>query len=185
MPRWTGGARRRDGNGEPRHEGVVRTYLPEIVYGATDGIVTTFAIVAGIVGAALSTQTILILGFASLFADGTSMAVSDVLSERSKAESRPTLRDAARNGTATFCGFILAGILPLLAYILPDIGLPRFAFAALLATAALFGIGAARAYFTDRTALRAGLEMLLLGAGAGAIAYGVGRFGAHLTGGTG
>src|SRR6056297_1319784 len=94
-------------------------------------------------------------------------------------------RDAARNGTATFCGFILAGILPLLAYILPDIGLPRFAFAALLAMAALFGIGAARAYFTDRTALRAGLEMLLLGAGAGAIAYGVGRFGAHLTGGTG
>jgi hypothetical protein len=43
--------------------------IQDFVYGATDGAVTTFAVVAGVVGAALSPSIILILGFANLFAD--------------------------------------------------------------------------------------------------------------------
>ena len=42
--------------------------IQDFVYGATDGAVTTFAIVAGVVGAALSPSIILILGFANLLA---------------------------------------------------------------------------------------------------------------------
>ena len=53
--------------------------IEEFVYGATDGAVTTFAVVAGVVGAALSPSIILILGFANLFADGFSMAVGNYL----------------------------------------------------------------------------------------------------------
>ena len=41
-------------------------YLPDLVYGANDGVITTFAVVCGVVGAALSNQVILILGFANL-----------------------------------------------------------------------------------------------------------------------
>jgi len=40
-------------------------YIRESVYGATDGIITTFAIVAGVVGASLDNVTIIIVGFAS------------------------------------------------------------------------------------------------------------------------
>lgn len=163
--------------------GLVRAYLPELVYGANDGIVTTFAIVAGIVGASLSPRTILILGFASLFADGISMAASNVLSERSRAKNRPSLRAASRCGAATFIGFVCAGFLPLLAYLLPPTAVPVFIISIAFAAGTLFAVGAARAFFTDRTALRAGLEMLLIGAGAGAVAYGIGRLGAHITGG--
>ena len=47
-----------------------RRFLPELIYGANDGVVTTLAVVAGVVGADLSTRIILILGFANLFADG-------------------------------------------------------------------------------------------------------------------
>ena len=43
-------------------------YLGEFVYGAIDGAVTTFAVVAGATGANLSPTIILILGFANLFA---------------------------------------------------------------------------------------------------------------------
>lgn len=161
---------------------VIRRYLPELVYGANDGIVTTFAIVSGIVGASLSSSAILILGFASLFADGISMAASDILSERSKSDERPSLRDASRHGAATFCGFIAAGFVPLLAYLLPAFQIPRFALSAGLAGAMLFLVGASRAFFTDRTFLRAGVEMLLIGAGAGAVAFGVGHLGAEITG---
>ena len=60
--------------------------IEDFVYGATDGVVTTFAVVAGVVGASLSPSVILILGFANLFADGFSMAVGNYLSSRSRIE---------------------------------------------------------------------------------------------------
>lgn len=60
--------------------------IEDFVYGATDGAVTTFAIVAGVVGASLSPSIVIILGFANLFADGFAMAVGNYLSTRSKIE---------------------------------------------------------------------------------------------------
>jgi VIT1/CCC1 family predicted Fe2+/Mn2+ transporter len=56
------------------------------VYGGLDGIITTFAVVAGVTGAALSAGVVLILGFANLIADGISMAVGDYLSTKSENE---------------------------------------------------------------------------------------------------
>ena len=60
--------------------------IEDFVYGATDGAVTTFAVVAGVVGAALSPSIILILGFANLFADGFSMAIGNYLVSKSQNE---------------------------------------------------------------------------------------------------
>ena len=60
--------------------------IEDFVYGATDGAVTTFAVVSGVVGASLSPSIILILGFANLFADGFSMAISNYLSVKSRIE---------------------------------------------------------------------------------------------------
>ena len=59
-------------------------YLGSIVYGGIDGCVTTFAVVAGAVGAGLSTSIILILGFANLLADGLSMSIGAYLSAKSE-----------------------------------------------------------------------------------------------------
>ncbi|MEQ9125464.1 MAG: VIT1/CCC1 transporter family protein, partial [Alphaproteobacteria bacterium] len=53
------------------------SYLRDWVYGAIDGAVTTFAIVAGVVGAELSASVVLVLGAANLFADGFSMAAAN------------------------------------------------------------------------------------------------------------
>ena len=53
----------------------MRWTIEDLVYGANDGAVTTFAIVAGVVGASLSPSIVIILGFANLFADGFSMAM--------------------------------------------------------------------------------------------------------------
>lgn len=55
------------------------SYLRDFVYGAIDGAVTTFAVIAGVVGAGLPSSVIIILGFANLLADGFSMAVSNYL----------------------------------------------------------------------------------------------------------
>lgn len=59
-------------------------YIKEMVYGANDGIITTFAVVAGVAGAGLDPVTVIILGLANLFADGFSMASSDYLSSKSE-----------------------------------------------------------------------------------------------------
>lgn len=62
-------------------------YLGEFVYGGIDGAVTTFAVVAGAVGAELSMSIILILGFANLLADGFSMSVGAYLSTKSELDN--------------------------------------------------------------------------------------------------
>lgn len=61
-------------------------YLPDAVFGAIDGTVTTFAVVAGAAGANLSPRVILILGAANLLADGFSMAIGNFLSTRTAQE---------------------------------------------------------------------------------------------------
>ena len=60
--------------------------MADAVLGATDGIVTTFAVVAGATGAYLSPGIVLIMGFANLLADGLSMAIGNYLGARSQQE---------------------------------------------------------------------------------------------------
>jgi len=67
------------------------SYLKEIIYGGVDGIITTFAVVAGFSGAALggdatielTSMVVLLFGLANLFADGVSMGLGNFLSIRS------------------------------------------------------------------------------------------------------
>lgn len=55
------------------------SYLSDLVLGAIDGTVTTFAIVAGVAGADLPHHVAIILGCSNILADGFSMAVSNYL----------------------------------------------------------------------------------------------------------
>jgi len=68
------------------------SYLPDAVYGAIDGTVTTFAVVAGAVGANLSIRVVLILGAANLFADGFSMAAGNFAASRAEIDQLAQLR---------------------------------------------------------------------------------------------
>src|SRR5258707_3779097 len=59
-------------------------YLGEFVYGAIDGTVTTFAVVAAAAGAGLSSIVIIIVGLANLVGDGFSMGASAYLAAKSE-----------------------------------------------------------------------------------------------------
>jgi len=168
----------------PKHPGLIGHYLPDLVYGANDGIITTFAVVTGVVGAGLSERIILILGFANLLADGFSMGASNFLSRRSYADAneRSTGREAARHGAATVVGFIVAGMVPLVAYLAPLSDDVRFPVAVTLTLSTLFTVGASRAIVTRLGWMRSGLEMLLVGALAAAVAYSIGALTSTLTG---
>lgn len=66
--------------------------IQDIVYGGNDGIVTTFAVVAGTAGAELPHVIVIILGLANLFADGLSMASGAFLSIKSERDQYERLR---------------------------------------------------------------------------------------------
>ena len=163
---------------------MIRHYLPDLVYGANDGIITTFAVVSGVVGANLSERIILILGFANLLADGFSMGASNFLSRRSYAEAneRASGPEAAAHGAATVVAFITAGMVPLVAYLAPFSDDVRFPVAVTLTLSTLFAVGASRAVITRLGWMRSGLEMLSVGALAAAVAYSIGALASMVTG---
>ena len=168
---------------------VARHYIRDLIYGANDGIITTFAVVAGVTGGALSPKAVVILGAANLFADGLSMGAGNYLSIRShesaraaenlpEEESRPL-----RHGIATLLAFVAAGSLPIVPYLLPITSVSRFTLSIFLTFGALFVVGASRALITVDRWWTAGLEMLLLGIAVAAAAYGSGALAARLVSG--
>ncbi len=214
----------------PQGRGVLR----DLVYGAIDGSVTTFAIVAGVAGAGLSPFVIVALGLANVLADGFSMAAGNysgtkaeqdnihrirAIEERhiarypegerrevreilaQKGLDGQVLEDATdaitadkenwiglmlegeyglggidpnpmRAALATFGAFLVAGLIPLLPFVL---GLPdAFTLSAVSTMCVFFAIGALKSRWSLSAWWRSGIETLLIGGLAAAIAYGVG-----------
>jgi VIT1/CCC1 family predicted Fe2+/Mn2+ transporter len=169
-------------SGKNSVEGFSRHYIRDIVYAASDGLVTTFAVVAGVWGAGLSSGTVLALGFANLLADGLSMAIGDYLGIKSERatelgdayEERAETIHAARHGGVTWLSFFAAGLVPLLPFLLGQ-SLDKAIMVSLVLTAVTqFTVGALRSRVTGRGWLRSGLEMLFVGSIAGAAAFGAG-----------
>jgi VIT1/CCC1 family predicted Fe2+/Mn2+ transporter len=154
-----------------------RHYIRDLVYGANDGIITTFAVVAGVAGGALSARAVLIVGAANLAADGLSMAAGNFLSIRSHEGARAAdglPEEEAfpwKHSIATFLAFVLAGTTPLVPYVLPLAPPLAFRWSGALTFFALFTVGAARSAVTVDTWWRAGLEMSGLGVVVAAAAY--------------
>ena len=73
--------------------GTRHNYLRDFVYGGIDGAVTTFAVVAGTIGADLPARVVLILGAANLVADGFSMASSNFLGTRAERDDFVRIRE--------------------------------------------------------------------------------------------
>jgi VIT1/CCC1 family predicted Fe2+/Mn2+ transporter len=99
--------------------GIARHYIRDLVYGANDGIITTFAVVAGVAGGSLSTVAVLIVGAANLAADGVAMGVGNLIAIRSHesalaAAGRPEEETYPwKHGLATLIAFVVAGVVPL------------------------------------------------------------------------
>ncbi|MCB9809164.1 VIT1/CCC1 transporter family protein [Candidatus Nomurabacteria bacterium] len=155
-------------------------YIPDFVYGAIDGTITTFAVVAGVIGADLSIGVILILGISNVLADGWSMASSNYLASRAEAATLGVGEAGTPIYSAmiTFLSFVVVGMIPILPF-LCALFIPWFFDHAwvlsIIGTGLAFIlIGSARGTVTGENKFRASLETLAVGALAALIAYGVG-----------
>lgn len=165
---------------------VERKYLPEFVYGGIDGAVTTFAVVAGVIGASLSPVVVLILGFANLLSDGFSMAFSnylsiksenDLISDKSKIKKKPM-----KTAYATFTAFFLIGFIPLFSFVLASITnnsyltKTQFRNSIILTGLALIIVGWLKGDVTGKSKNKSALQTLLIGSVASFLAFAVGWF---------
>jgi VIT1/CCC1 family predicted Fe2+/Mn2+ transporter len=155
------------------------------VYGANDGIITTFAVVAGVSGANLAASIVMILGISNLVADGLSMGIGDYLGEKSEQLAR---KDQGKKhsdeklwmtGVTTFVAFAIAGAMPLMPYFMKalDWGGPfnnQFLCSIVLTATTLFLVGVSRGLVLKRAWWKNGLEMLLIGSIAAVVAYALG-----------
>lgn len=159
-------------------------YLGQFVYGAIDGSVTTFAVVAGAAGAKLPSTVIIILGLANLVADGFSMGASSYLaakSERDLKKSKDSEHEGSEtplgDGIATFTSFIIVGFVPILIYVVDAIfgfsidPSTLFVISCFMTGATFMAIGIVKGQFTKTNHLRAAIETLSLGGIAAGLAY--------------
>ncbi|MEO9574045.1 MAG: VIT1/CCC1 transporter family protein [Tateyamaria sp.] len=216
--------------GNPPGKGVLR----DAIYGAIDGTVTTFAIVAGVAGAGLSPFVIVVLGLANVLADGFSMAAANYSGSKAEQDNARRIRKIeerhieefpsgerrevqeilSRMGLAgsvleeateaivsdkerwialmmegeyglggidphplraaatTFVAFLLAGMIPLVPFLLQLDG--AFFLSAITTMMTFFGIGAIKSNWSLTTWWRSAAETMAIGGTAAALAYFVG-----------
>lgn len=157
------------------------TLIRDAVFSANDGLITTFAVVAGSMGASLSARVVLILGFANLFADGFAMAAGNYLGIKSENDFQREIKleehkhSPLKHGILTFVFFNIAGLMPLLPFLINGSSFSlKFITSSLIVFFSLFFIGSLKAYLSKKNTFKGGLEMLLVGGSAALVAYLVG-----------
>ena len=153
--------------------------IRDVVTAGNDGVVTTFAVVAGSLGASLSPSVVLILGFANLFADGLSMSTGAYLGVKSEIEFENNSGEKIKlgnkpliNGLTTFVSFIIAGLIPLTPYLLKFEN--SFLVSSFLVFLTLLVIGVFRGIIARKSLIRTIIENILIGGVSAVVAYAVG-----------
>jgi VIT1/CCC1 family predicted Fe2+/Mn2+ transporter len=155
------------------------SYLRDVVLGVDDGVITTFAIIAGAAGASLSANVVIILGLAKLLADGISMGASVYMSTKSEVEYEKAKNDShwktdapLKESFITFFSFIFAGLTPLIPFLFNLKN--SFLISSLILVLILFALGSFKSINTKKSWIIGGIEMLVVGGLAAVVAYIVG-----------
>ena len=153
--------------------------LRNVVLSANDGIITTFAVVAGVQGAELSHTVVIIIGLANVVADGISMATGNYMAIKSENDlvndgrKRSPHITAFKHAILTFVSFALFGILPLIPYLFRVSN--AFWWSIVMVVFSMSIVGITRGYYSKRSMIKTVLETLLVGGLAAGSAYLIGH----------
>jgi len=151
--------------------------IKSLVYGGVDGIVTTYALITGIIGAGLPTTIILIIGLAHIIAEGLSMAAGDYLS--TKSEQPKQTKKAIKNAITTKISFVTFGGIPLITYLTATYILPFQKLNLLLATIttilSLTILGIIKAKINKENPIKNTTELIIIGTIAALAAFIIGH----------
>lgn len=145
-------------------------YIPQMIYGAFDGTVTTFAIVAAAAGANLSARTIVVVGLSKLLADAVSMSSGAYLSAKSEDDHK---HEAVCISTWTFLAFVIIGFAPIAPYVF---WLDNFVLSCILTAIVFFSIGATKGHAEKTNIIFSGLQSFVMGTTAALVAFFVGKW---------
>jgi VIT1/CCC1 family predicted Fe2+/Mn2+ transporter len=151
----------------------LKKYLPSLVYGGSDGAVTTFSVMAGAVGAGFDTKVVIVLGLANLFSDGFSMASADYLAEDSHAHENKL--QALKDAIVTFVSFIGIGSIPLIP-VLITFEANKFTLSIIFTLITFILIGCLRAKVLNRNPFHLAFQSVAIGSTCAAIAYFIGNY---------
>ncbi len=151
------------------------------VFGVQDGVVSTFGLVMGVVGAQVSPEAVLIAGIAGAVSGAVSMGAGEYVSVKVQLELLEVrgIRDEDGNVSPNRAAlansglFVLGAAFPLAPFLFL-VGIPAVLWSTALSIAVLFSTGALLTRLTKRSAMASGLRMLLIGGGAGILGYVVG-----------
>lgn len=157
-------------------------FIRNIIFGIEDSLAATVGLLSGIAAEAVPHETVLLTGFVYIFVEAFSMGVGSFLSEESAQEYERTRTvssaRAAAGGLVMFASCVLAGLVPIIPYLIfPS----AYALAGSIAfsIAALALLGYAQARLSGRLAWPRIMRMALLGGAAILIGVMVGKvFGA-------
>ena len=148
--------------------------ITDFIYGGMDGVITTVAIVAGIIGANISTKYALILGLANLCADAFSMGISryNSLSDIDDAKNNPYV-----SALITFVSFLLLGFIPLIPFLFISLHDEKYMKKMLMifSMIAFFIIGCIKGLYSRKWA-KSILEVILIGCVGVYISFNVSKY---------
>ena len=223
---------------EESEQSPYRNYVRDLILGLNDGIVSVYALVAGLVGAKFATHQVAVAGVAAAIAGALSMGLGEYLSTKSQAQYyaseaarershirtypeleraelkqmleeqhypadlRPRMlehiasdedrfvefmmreefgvgKESGRSPVAAMLlimvAFLAGAVLPVAPFFFAGAPVNLLYAASALSILGLFAAGAAKGRISGLQPFRSGLEMVLFGAIAGLVTYGVGR----------
>jgi VIT1/CCC1 family predicted Fe2+/Mn2+ transporter len=156
--------------------------IREVVFGAEDGLVQNMTLIAGMVGATLSTGVIVLAGVVNTIAGVLSMSMGTFLSSQAErdallATGRGALvvRSPLRDALVMAAAYGVGALVPLAPFAVPLVGRSTAVLAAVALTAlGLFALGVLKAAVSGLSRLRAGWQLLALASAAGVGGYLIG-----------
>lgn len=145
-------------------------FLREVVFGANDGVVTSIGFLVGISGSVSNQSTIVVAGALTIIAGSVSMALGNYLGVKSQNEyESERTADKWSGPSPAISGFVMglfyliAGMPPLLPYILVTPTTRALTMAVIIAILVMSGIGFLRWSLTGKSLGKKILETITIG----------------------